>query len=318
MIKLVVRRVLEILVTLFLLTFLTYFFSSKVPGNEAAITCGFSGLKCLHLEEKVLYLNHPFFARYFHWLGNLFSGTLGYAANPTQPLTTLLAHAYPITLELVILSQILAVIVSLPLAMWSSLRPNRIFDRMSTTVSFAALSLPAFILGPLLRYFFTVRLSWFPGAAAALPSFGSDPLQNLYVLFLPALTIAVPSIAVYQRLLRADMIATLEEDFIVMARAKGLTTWHILFRHALRPSTFTLLTVGGVQVGSLIVGSVIAEQIFSQPGLGYQLTAAVAKSDLPTVQVITIIVAVAYIVINRLIDVLYAVIDPRVRRARTV
>jgi peptide/nickel transport system permease protein len=318
LIKLVVRRVVEIVITLFLLTFLTYFFSSKVPGNEAAVTCGFSGLKCLHIETKVLYLNHPLLARYWHWLGNLFSGTLGYSANPTQPLTTLLARAYPITLELVIISQLMAVVVSLPLAMWSSLRPNRIFDRMSTTVSFAALSLPAFIIGPLLRYIFTVKLSWFPGASANLPSFWSNPLQNLYVLFLPAITIAIPSIAVYQRLLRADMIATLEEDFIVMARAKGLTTSRILFRHALRPSTFTLLTVGGVQVGSLITGAVIAENVFFQPGLGYQLNIAVAKSDLPTVQIITIIVAVAYIVVNRLIDVLYAVIDPRVRRARTV
>jgi peptide/nickel transport system permease protein len=316
--KLIVRRVLEIVITLFLLTLVTFFFSSKLPGNEAVLTCGFSGLHCVKVETQILYLNHPFFARYFHWLGNLFSGSFGYSANPTQPLSTLLARAYPITLELVIFSQVLALIGALPLAMWSALRPNRIFDRLSTTASFAALSLPVFIIGPLLRYFFTVQLSWFPGAGANLPAFWSSPLQNLYVMFLPALTIAIPSVAVYQRLLRADMIATLEEDFIVMARAKGLTTTRILFRHALRPSTFTLLTVGGVQVGSLIVGAIIAEQVFDQIGLGYQLTAAVSKTDLPTVQIITIIVAIAYIVINRLIDMLYAVIDPRVRRARTV
>jgi peptide/nickel transport system permease protein len=316
--KLVIRRVVEVLITLFLLTLLTYFFSSKMPGNEAALTCGFSGTKCLAYETKVLYLDHPFFARYFHWLSNLFSGTLGYSADPTQPITTLLARSYPVTLELVILSQIMAVVVSLPLAMWSSLRPNRIFDRLSTTASFAALSLPVFILGPLLRYFFTVKIRAFPGAGANLSSFWSHPISNLDVMFLPAITIAIPSIAVYQRLLRADMIATLEEDFIVMARAKGLTTWRILLRHALRPSTFTILTVGGIQVGSLIVGAVIAENVFFLPGLGYQLNIAVAKADLPTIQIITIIVAVAFIVINRLIDALYAVIDPRVRRARTV
>jgi peptide/nickel transport system permease protein len=113
------------------------------------------------------------------------------------------------------------------------------------------------------------------------------------------------------------MIATLEEDFIVMARAKGLTTWRILFRHALRPSTFTVMTVGGVQIGSLIVGAIIGEQVFGLTGLGYQLVLAVTKADLPTVQIITVIVAVAYILMNLIIDFLYTVIDPRVRRART-
>lgn len=318
MYKLIVKRVLEAVITLFLITLVTFFCSSKLPGNEAAVICGFAGGKCLKHEEAILYLNHPFFARYFHWLGNLFTGTLGYSADPTEPITTMLSHAYPITLELVIFSQILAVIGALPLAMWSALRPNRIFDRMSTTVSFATLSLPAFIIGPLLRYFFTVKLSWFPGAGATLPSFWVNPFQNLYVMFLPALTIAIPSVAVYQRLLRADMIATLEEDFIVMARAKGLTTPRILLRHALRPSTFTVMTVGGVQVGGLIVGAIISEQVFDQIGLGFQLTAAVAKADLPTVQVITIIVAVAFIVVNRFIDFMYTIVDPRVRRARTV
>jgi peptide/nickel transport system permease protein len=135
-------------------------------------------------------------------------------------------------------------------------------------------------------------------------------------MFLPAMTLAIGSIAVYQRLLRADMVATLEEDFIVMARAKGLTNGRILFRHALRPSTFTVMTVGGVQIGSLIAGAVIAEQVFALHGLGSVLLAAVSAKDLPTVQDVTIIVAIFYIVCNILIDLLYTVIDPRVRRAR--
>lgn len=317
MAKLFARRVLEFAVTLFLVTLVTYFFTSKVPGSEAAIICGPAGPKCLARESQILYLNHPFFARYFHWLGDLFSGTFGYSAAPPQPISRLLGESYPITLELVIFSQIIAVVVAIPLAMWSALRPNRIFDRFSTTLSFATLSLPAFIIGPLLRYFFTVQLSWFPGAGTVPPSFGSNPIHNIDTMFLPSLTIAIASIAVYQRLLRADMIATLEEDFIVMARAKGLTTSRILFRHAFRPSTFTVMTVGGVQIGSLIVGAIISEQVFGLTGLGFQLVYAVDKVDLPTVQVITIIVAVLYILLNLLIDFLYTVIDPRVRRART-
>ncbi|MHB1988412.1 MAG: ABC transporter permease [Acidimicrobiales bacterium] len=317
MAKVLVRRVLEFIVTLFLVTLLTFFFTSKLPGNEAAVICGPAGAACLRHEAALLYLNHGFFARYFHWLGNLFSGTLGLSAAPPEPISTLLKTSYPVTLELVVFSQVIALVVAVPLAMWSALRPNRLFDRMSTTASFATLSLPVFIVGPLLRYFFTVQLAAFPGAGATLPSFWSSPFQNLYTMFLPSVTIAIGSIAVYQRLLRADMIATLEEDFIVMARAKGLTTGRILFRHALRPSTFSVMTVGGIQIGSLIVGAIIAEQVFGLTGLGFQLVQAVEKSDLPTVQVVTIIVAVVYIVLNVLIDFLYSVIDPRVRRART-
>ncbi|MGO9559648.1 MAG: ABC transporter permease [Acidimicrobiales bacterium] len=313
----VVRRVLEILITLFLVTLVTYFFTSKLPGNEASVICGPAGPACVAHESALLYLNHPFIDRYFHWLGNLFSGSFGLSAAPPEPIATLLKQSYPITLELVIFSQLIAVVVAVPLAMYSAVRPNKIFDRMSTAATFATLSLPAFIVGPLLRYFFTVELPWFPGAGSPMPSIGVNPAQNIYVMFLPSLTIAVGSIAVYQRLLRADMIATLEEDFIVMARAKGLTTWRILFRHALRPSTFTVMTVGGVQIGSLIVGAIIGEQVFGLTGLGYQLVLAVTKADLPTVQIITVIVAVAYILMNLLIDFLYTVIDPRVRRART-
>ncbi len=316
MLRLFARRGLELLVTLFLVSLVTFFFTSKLPGSEAAVICGASSRACLRKEEAILYLNHPFFARYFHWLGNMFTGSLGYSAAPTEPIATILKTAYPVTLELIVFSQVMAILVAVPLAMWSAVRPNRLFDRLSTAGTFATLALPVFIVGPLLRFFFSVELPIFPGTSASLPSLWSNPLQNLNVLFLPSLTIAIGSIAVYQRLLRADMIATLEQDFIVMARAKGLTTRRILFRHALRPSTFGVVTVGGLQIGSLIVGAIIAEQVFGLTGIGSDLVLAVTKADLPTVQVITLLVAVVYIALNLLIDLLYTVIDPRVRRAR--
>jgi peptide/nickel transport system permease protein len=271
-------------------------------------------------EDAILYLNHPFFTRYLHWLGNLLTGNLGNTATPPIPITTLIKQDYPVTLELIIYSQLMAVIVAIPLAMWGALRAERLSDKITTTLTFATLSLPTFIVAPLLVLLFTIGkpFTWFPGVASNLPSFGASPFTNLDVMFMPSLALAIGSLAVYQRLLRADMIATLEEDFIVMARAKGLSTWRILFRHALRPSTFTVMTVGGVQIATLITGAVIVEYVFHLPGLGSALIAAVSFKDLPTVQVITIIVAVAFIVINYIIDQLYAVIDPRVRRARTV
>jgi len=314
------RGLLEVLVTLFLVTLVTFFLTSKLPGNEGAVICGSAPFSCVRHEDAILYLNHPFFARYFHWLGNLVTGNLGNTLTPPVPITTLLKQDYPVTLELIIFSQLMAVIVAIPMAVWGALRADGLFDKVTTGVSFVTLCLPTFIVGPLLVLFFTISrpFSWFPGAAATLPSFWSNPATNLDVMFLPSLALAIGSLAIYQRLLRADMIATLEEDFIVMARAKGLSTWRILFRHAFRPSTFTVMTVGGVQIATLITGAVIVEYVFGLQGLGSALVSAVNEKDLPTVQVITIIVALAFIVINFVIDQLYAVIDPRVRRARAV
>lgn len=312
----VLRRVIELIATLVLVTFFTFMLTALLPGNEAAVICSTSGAACIHYETVRLGLNKPLLDQYWIWLHHFVTGNLGYSYALSQPLTTVLKQSYGITLELIIYSQVVAVIVAIPLAMWAALRPNRAYDRVSTTLSFATLSLPPFIIGPILLLLFTVEIHAFPGAAASVPSIGSDPGRNLYVMFLPSMTLAVSSIAVYQRLLRADMIATLEEDYIVMARAKGLSTARILFRHALRPSTFSLITVGGVQVGSLITGAIIAEIVFGLHGLGSVITQAVSSKDYPTVQICTVIVALAYIVINLLIDGVYALIDPRIRRAR--
>lgn len=317
------RRAVQLVVTLLLVTLLTFLLSALLPGNPAYLICQTAGTTCVRDVTQLDGLNKPLAVQYFIWLKHLLSGNLGYSYTVGSsynsagvPITTLLASRWAITTEEVIYSQLIAVIVAVPLAMWAALRANRLFDRVSTTISFATLSLPPFITAPLLVLVFAVTVHAFPGPAAQVPSLISSPFTNLYDLTLPAIVLAIGSIAVYQRLLRADMVATLEEDFIVMARAKGLTTPRILLRHALRPSTFTLMTVAGVQIGSLITGAVIVEQVFQLPGLGSLLIQAVNQHDYPTVQAVTIIVAVAYILINMLIDSLYAVIDPRIRRAR--
>lgn len=319
MAKLVIRRLIEAIFVIVLVTFASFMLLALLPGNEAAEICSVgASAQCIHQETIFLGLNHNLWYQYILWLGHFFSGNFGvsFLSGGGESITTIIKHAYPVTAELIIYSQIMAIVVAVPLAMWAALRPNRLFDRLSSAVSFGALSLPPFIIGPLLALLLTAEVHVFPGPATSVPSIGGSFGTNLRVMFLPSLTLAISSISVYQRLLRADMIATLEEDFIVMARAKGLSTSRILFRHALRPSTFSLITVGGIQVGSLITGAIISEIVFGLNGLGSQLVRAVATKDYPTVQIITVIVAVSYIIINILIDFLYAVIDPRIRRAR--
>jgi peptide/nickel transport system permease protein len=312
------RRAIEGIIVILLVTFTTFVLTALLPGSEAAVICSVSATPaCLAKESAFLGLNHPLMWQYLIWLGRFFTGNFGISyVTGGEPITHIIATSYSTTLELIVYSQIMALAISIPLAMWAALRPNSIFDRVSSTVSFGALSLPPFIIGPLLALFFTAELHIFPGPDTTVPSFYGDLFGNLRVMFLPAFTLTIGSIAVYQRLLRADMIATLEQDFIVMARAKGLSTWRILFRHALRPSTFSLVTVGGIQVGGLITGAIIAESVFALHGLGSALTFAINEKDLPTVQIVTVIVALVYVVFNFLIDALYTVIDPRIRRAR--
>jgi peptide/nickel transport system permease protein len=318
------RRAVQLVVTVVLVTLVTFLLTALLPGNPAYLICQSAGTVCLHEVTKLDGLNRPLVVQYWIWLKHLAEGNLGYsftegAVYNSQgvPISTLLSNAWPITVEEIVYSQVIALIIAVPLGVVAALRANKLFDRVSTGVSFATLSLPPFITGPLLVLAFAVTIHAFPGPAVQVPSFFSrQVLTNLHDMFLPSAVLAIGSIAVYQRLLRADMAATLEEDYIVMARAKGLTTKRILIRHALRPSTFSIMTIAGVQLGSLITGAVIVEQVFQLNGLGALLVRSVTSKDYPTVQIVTVIVAVSYIVINLLIDSLYAVIDPRIRRAR--
>jgi peptide/nickel transport system permease protein len=304
------KRGVEGLLVIVLVTFASFMLIALLPGNEAFEICSVSATPgCIAKWSAILGINHPLIVQYLTWLGHFFTGNFGTSAvsGGGTPITTI---------ELIIYSQIMALVIAIPMAMWAALRPNSLFDRVTSSLSFGSLSLPAFIIGPLLALFLTAEIHAFPGPATTVPHFSSNIFGNLRVMFLPSFTLTVGSIAIYQRLLRADMIATLEQDFVVMARAKGLSTWRILFRHALRPSTFSLVTIGGIQVGGLITGAIVVESVYALHGLGTALTAAVAQKDYPTVQIVTVIVAFAYIVINVLIDLLYAVIDPRIRRAR--
>jgi peptide/nickel transport system permease protein len=211
---------------------------------------------------------------------------------------------------LLVMAQFLATLISIPWALWSASKANTAVDKMSTLTTFLVIALPNFALGVILKYFLAIKTSLFP-----LTFVASDPfLTRIWQMFLPALTIALPAAAVYQRLLRTDLITTLQEDFILMARAKGVSRRAVLFKHALRPSLFSFITVFGITTGALIGGSLIAETIFRVPGLGSAIVEAVATEDFPVVLAIVMIVAFAFVVVNIFVDVLYSLIDPRVRR----
>jgi peptide/nickel transport system permease protein len=219
----------------------------------------------------------------------------------------------PIDLELVVVSQVLALLVAIPMALVAALRPNRAFDKVATTSTFGMLSLPTFVAGPLLVLVFAVTLKWVPATGFNRLSQGLGP--NLKSVILPSVALAIGSITVYYRLLRADLIATLQEDFVTMARSKGLSTRYILLRHVMRPSSFSLLAGAGISIGTLFTGAFVVEVLFQLPGIGYQLVQAIYSRDYLVVQGMALVAAVAFVVVNFAVDFLLTVLDPRVRRA---
>ena len=211
---------------------------------------------------------------------------------------------------LLVMAQVMATVIAIPWALWSASRVNSVPDRVSTFTAFLIIALPNFALAVILKLLFAVKLGWFPQTFNA-----SDPfIEQMWQMFLPALTLALPAAAVYQRLLRTDLITTLQEDFILTARSKGVSRKDVLYKHALRPSLFSFITVFGITTGALIGGALVVENIFRIPGLGSAIVDAVLVDDFPVVLAIVMIVATVFVAVNIVIDVVYSMIDPRVRR----
>ena len=223
-----------------------------------------------------------------------------------------LKQRIPATLELLILSQIIAIGLSIPLGVYAAYRQERAGDRAISAIAFAFLSMPSFVIGMLLIFVFAVTLRWLP--ATGFTPITVDLAANLRGMILPATAVALVEAAVLIRVLRSDVISTLREDFIVLARAKGFSPGYILFHHAIRPSSFTFLTVIGLQLGSVISGAVVVETLFSIPGLGSLLIDAVKSRDEIMVQGIVTFMVVASVALNLLIDLCYALLDPRISR----
>jgi peptide/nickel transport system permease protein len=197
------------------------------------------------------------------------------------------------------------------LTVYQTCRPS------SHTAAFGLLSVPNFVMAVLLVFLFALRLGWFPAISEYVAPW-DDPWGHFENFFLPVVTIVMSGIAVFMRLLRSDMVSTLQNDFITMARSKGMTSRHILVHHALRPSTFSLITAAAVNVGALIGGAIVVEQTFALPGMGDLILQAIFRRDFLVVQMCVVIFSIIFVLANFIVDLLYAVIDPRIRHARAL
>ena len=261
-------------------------------------------------REK-FHLNDPLPVRYGYWLTDIIQGDFGTSFKNRMPVSTILADRLPKTLLLLAMSQIVAVAVSIPWAVTSAYRANGKFDRLSNAGAFGLLSIPSFALGVVFFYFFVIKWQVFPSR------FEDDSfLSRIHSLILPACTLGLPLSAIYQRVLRTDLITNLQEDFVLMAKAKGLSERRIMFRHVLRPSLFSIVTVFGLSASATIGGSIVIEQIFSIPGIGRALLEAVIRDDFPVVLGAVVVVATGFVVINLMVDLVYSYLDPRISRDR--
>lgn len=284
-----------------------------IPGNPAYAILGTQATPSqVRIVDRQLGLDKPLVVRYLDWIGGIFHGNFGTSLFTQQPVFGTIVSRLPVTLELALLGEAIALVIAIPLGVVAAYRAGSLVDRSSRAVAALLVSAPGFLTGLLLAYIFGVKL-------AILPVTGWVPLsqsigQNIRFALLPAITLALAQIPIFMQLLRADMISTLQEDFVLAARAKGLPTRAILVRHALRPSMFSLLTLSGVSLGTLLGGTVIVESIFSLPGIGSLLVESIFNKDFITVQGIAMFIALAYVFINIVVDIGYGVLDPRIRR----
>jgi peptide/nickel transport system permease protein len=319
-VRFVAKRLLQLIPVLLIVSFLTFMLLNLLPGGteQVAITVAGPAAEPEQLEQvkKDLELDKPLLERYWNWLGDALSGDLGRSYINDTEVSTYITNRVPVSLQLMLYAQIIAMVIAIPLGVLAAYRSDSRVDRGLSTTAFGLLSVPNFIVGVLLVYLFALSLGWFPATGSV--KFSDDPGEHFKSMFLPSLTLAVGLIAIYLRLLRTDMIATLQEDFIGMAKAKGMPTWHILLRHAFRPSSFSLLTVAGITVGNLIGGALIVEQIFGIHGLGELIVFSIFQRDFLVVQGAVVVICIAFVLANFVIDLLYGFLDPRIRHARAL
>ncbi len=256
-------------------------------------------------------LDEPLPVRYVKWAGAFVTGDFGvqFGADGQPPVSNLIKERLPRTLMLLLIAQTMAVLIAVPWALIAASKADKALDKVSTITSFLFIAIPNFGLAVILKYVLSIKFSIFPLVFNA-----GDPFwSRVWQMIMPALALALPVASVYQRLLRTDLITTLQEDYILTARSKGVSKRNVLFKHALRPSLFSFITIFGINTGALLGGALIVEQIFIIPGLGSAIVEAILREDFPVVLAIVMIVTAAFVVINVVIDLVYSIIDPRVR-----
>ena len=292
----------------------------NILGPVAADVDNPESLQAIEEAKAQYHLDKSLPERWSRWAWDFVRGDFGvqFSSSGQPPVSNLIKERLPRTLQLMAIAQLIAVGLAIPWSVLAASRANRRTDKVSTVTAFAFVSIPSFAMAVILFYFFSIRLDWLPDTYNATdPFWGFTHDHRLIQLILPGFTLALGAAAGYQRLLRTDLITTLQEDFILMARSKGVSKRRVLYSHALRPSLFSLITLLAINIGYMIGGSLVVEQYFRIPGIGSAVVEATLREDFPVVLAIVMLVSAGFMVFNYLADYLYTVIDPRVRTEKS-
>jgi peptide/nickel transport system permease protein len=311
----VTRRLVMLSGIIFVISVGSFYLIHLLPGDPAVVILGTGATP---QNKLILYrqlgLNRPIYEQYFAWISNVLRGNMGTSFISQSSVAGTIRAALPIDVELIVLSQIIAFATAIPLAMRSARKPDGPMDRVLGAGSFTLLSVPPFIIIVLLVLFVSIKLAIPHTGPSSYVTLSSDWIVNLESLALPAITLAIGSFVVYYRVLRSDLIATLQEEFITMARSKGISQRRIMWRHAFRPSSVALLGSAGVNIGGLLAGGFVVQYLLAIPGLGYTLITAINMSDYLLVQGIVLTVSVGVVLINFMFDFVINIVDPRISR----
>ena len=309
------RQIASALAAALALTILVFVLIRLIPGDAITLWIGQEGSMPPAVQDtlrRMFGLTDPIYQQYLSWLSNVLRGDLGYSFRSRLPVAPALIQALPYTLELAFGATILSTLLAVPLGIVSAIRRNSATDVLARLLALVGLSMPTFWIGVLLILLSSAAFHWLP--SLTYTSLTQDPLQNLQQIVMPCITLALPLMGVVMRMTRSSVLEVLEQDYVRTARAKGMAGRRVLLRHALPNAAIPIVTVLGIQLGQLLGGAVIVEQIFGVPGIGTALVSSITQRDYPVVQGAILITGLTFIVVQLLVDMSYSYLDPRIQR----
>jgi peptide/nickel transport system permease protein len=306
------KRIAQVIPTLLLVSIMVFCLQQLMPGDPALVLAGEEQDPVVVAQiRQELWLDRPLVVQYGHWIGNVLQGNLGYSWRIRQPVIQLVETKLPVTLQLGTMAFLIAVSIGVPMGVLSAVKKNTAWDYLANGIGLAGLSTPNFWLGIMLILLVSVKLGWLPPSGYV--PLTEDWRQSLATTIMPAFVLGNAIAAVLMRHTRSAMLTALEQDYVRTARAKGLKEITVVIRHALRNALVPVVTLGALELGTLLSGAVLTEQVFSIPGFGKLIVDAVFNRDYPVVQGVVLVTATVYVLLNLLADVLYVLINPRLR-----
>ncbi|MEA2738728.1 MAG: peptide/nickel transport system permease protein [Acetobacteraceae bacterium] len=308
-------RLAQIVPTLILVSILVFCLQQLMPGDPALILAGEErgDPKVIAQIREELWLDRALPVQYLHWVGNVVRGNLGYSWRTRQPVSQLIAQKLPVTAQLGGMAFVIAILIGVPAGVVAAVKRNGPWDYIANAIGLAGLSMPNFWLGIMLILLVSVDLGWLPPSGYV--PLTEDVWQSLATTIMPAFVLGNAIAAILMRHTRSAMLSVLDQDYVRTARAKGLSEARVILRHALRNALIPVVTLGALELGTLLSGAVLTEQVFSIPGFGKMVVDAVFNRDYPVVQGVVLVTAFLFILLNLLADILYVLINPRLRRA---